>query len=72
MKSKESMRNVSLHPRENYLRDALGTHRRVPDLEAVIIPREIGKVHPLGLTIELKHNARSIASSVGPLAVQER
>ncbi len=45
-RSRESIQNVGFHPRDNYLCNALGTHRRVPDLEAVIIPREIGKVRP--------------------------
>ncbi len=47
MKSRESMRNVSLHPRNYHLRNALDTHREISDLEAVVIPQEIGKVNPV-------------------------
>lgn len=39
--------NVSLHSRNSHPRNALGIHRGVPDLETVIIPREIGKKGPL-------------------------
>jgi len=46
IRGRKSVWNEHLHCRDNNLCDALGTHRGVPDLEAVIIPREIGKVLP--------------------------
>lgn len=46
MRNRESTWNVCLHSRDNHLCDALGTHRGVSLLEAIIIPREIRKVHP--------------------------
>ncbi len=49
IRGRESMWNELLHRRDNHLCDALSTHRGAPDLETVIIPKEIGKVLPLVL-----------------------
>ena len=46
VRSRKSVWNECLHSRDNHLRDALGTHRGIPALEAVIIPREIREVQP--------------------------
>lgn len=37
MRSRESAWNIGLHPRDNHLRSALGTHSEVPALEAINI-----------------------------------
>ncbi len=45
VRERESMWNVCFHPGEDYLLDALSTHREVPDLKAISILREI-REHP--------------------------